>query len=132
MLTKRDLLRSAALAAITVTTAKAVPANAQAKADWPGILEAKAIAEEGFIYGLPIVMNYAVMYEFAVDREVRPVQGAVQSDQKRAPCLHVQRHRRRYAEQRHAIFHFVVRPARRADRGFGAGGGPRALLFGAA
>jgi hypothetical protein len=34
----------------------------------PSILETKAIAEEGFIYGLPIVMNYAVMYEYAVDR----------------------------------------------------------------
>jgi len=32
------------------------------------IAETKAIAEEGFIYGLPIVMNYAVMYEYAVDR----------------------------------------------------------------
>jgi plasmid maintenance system antidote protein VapI len=31
--------------------------------------EARAIAEEGFIYGLPIVMNYAVMYEYAVDTE---------------------------------------------------------------
>ena len=30
--------------------------------------ETKAIAEEGFIYGLPIVMNYAVMYEYAVDK----------------------------------------------------------------
>ncbi len=30
--------------------------------------ETKQIAEEGFVYGLPIVMNYAVMYEFAVDR----------------------------------------------------------------
>src|SRR5262245_45061806 len=29
--------------------------------------EAKAIAEEGFIYGLPIVMNYGVMYEYSVD-----------------------------------------------------------------
>jgi len=66
MLTKRDLLRSAALAAITVTTTKAVPASAQAK--WPDMREAKAIAEEGFIYGLPIVMNYAVMYEYSVDR----------------------------------------------------------------
>jgi hypothetical protein len=37
------------------------------QAQWPNIREAKAIAEEGFIYGLPIVMNYAVMYEFAVD-----------------------------------------------------------------
>jgi len=48
--------------------------------DKPGIAETKAIAEEGFIYGLPIVMNYAVMYEYAVDR-TRAVQGAVQSDQ---------------------------------------------------
>ena len=29
--------------------------------------QTKAIAEEGFIYGLPLVMNYAVMNEFAVD-----------------------------------------------------------------
>jgi hypothetical protein len=36
--------------------AKGVPA--------PGIAETKAIAEEGFIYGLPIVMNYAVMSLF--------------------------------------------------------------------
>jgi hypothetical protein len=40
--------------------AKGVPA--------PGIAETKAIAEEGFIYGLPIVMNYAVMNEFVIDR----------------------------------------------------------------
>jgi hypothetical protein len=31
--------------------------------------EAKAIAEEGYIYGLPIVMNYGVMYEYAVDKK---------------------------------------------------------------
>jgi hypothetical protein len=31
------------------------------------LLEAKDIAKEGFIYGLPIVMNYAVMYAYAVD-----------------------------------------------------------------
>jgi hypothetical protein len=35
--------------------------------EWPDIREAKAIAEDGFIYGLPIVMNYAVMYEYCVD-----------------------------------------------------------------
>src|SRR5438105_7304384 len=33
----------------------------------PSIAETKAIAEEGFIFGLPLVMNYAVMNEFAVD-----------------------------------------------------------------
>jgi hypothetical protein len=68
MLTKRDLLRSAALAAIAVTAAKSVPASAQTSTAWPNVFEAKAIAEEGFIYGLPIVMNYAVMYEYSVDK----------------------------------------------------------------
>jgi hypothetical protein len=37
----------------------------------PSIAETKAIAEKGFIYGLPIVMNYAVMYEYAVDTKSR-------------------------------------------------------------
>jgi hypothetical protein len=68
MLTKRDLLCSAAMAAFAATTAKSIPALAQNKAGWPSLLEAKDIAEEGFIYGLPLVMNYAVMQEFAVDR----------------------------------------------------------------
>ena len=36
--------------------------------DKPGIAETKAIAEEGFIYGLPLVMNYAVMYSGFVDK----------------------------------------------------------------
>ena len=39
--------------------AKGVPA--------PSLEQTKAIAEEGFIFGLPLVMNYAVMNEFAVD-----------------------------------------------------------------
>ena len=34
----------------------------------PGIAEVKAIAEEGFVYGLPLVMNYGVMYEFVIDK----------------------------------------------------------------
>ena len=38
----------------------------------------KHIAEEGFIYGLPIVMNYAVMYEFCVDKNSGQYKGAVQ------------------------------------------------------
>jgi hypothetical protein len=68
MLTKRDFLRSTALAAITAATTS-VPSSAQTNAQWPSVLEAKAIAEEGFIYGLPIVMNYAVMNEYAVNRD---------------------------------------------------------------
>lgn len=68
MITKRDLLGSAALAAISVAAVKSSPVLAQNKAEWPNVFEAKDIAEEGFIYGLPLVMNYAVMQEFAVDR----------------------------------------------------------------
>jgi len=68
MLTKRDFLHSAALGAITVATTGLASAQAQTSADRPGFFKAKDIAEEGFIYGLPIVMNYAVMYAYAVDR----------------------------------------------------------------
>ena len=64
MLTKRDLLRSTA--AIAAGAAIARPSLLMAQS-YPGIIEAKDIAEEGFIYGLPLVMNYAVMHEFAVD-----------------------------------------------------------------
>jgi len=44
------------------------PADDAVKVQAPGLAETKAIAEEGFIYGLPIVMNYAVMNEFVVDK----------------------------------------------------------------
>ncbi len=53
------------LVAITVAVLAAVPCMAQEKFVKG---EVRQIAEEGFIYGLPIVMNYAVMYEYAVDR----------------------------------------------------------------
>ena len=89
-------------------------APAAEAAEWPGI-ETKAIAEEGFIYGLPIVMNYAVMYEYAVDKNSGPVQGTVQPDQQRGPRLHLQGHGGRHAQQRHALFVPVAGPARRAD-----------------
>jgi hypothetical protein len=48
--------------------ATAEQADKKADIAAPGIAETKAIAEEAFIYGLPIVMNYAVMQEFAVDK----------------------------------------------------------------
>jgi hypothetical protein len=57
-------------ATLFVGCAREGEAIAQAEetdASRPGIAETKAIAEEAFIYGLPIVMNYAVMYEYAVD-----------------------------------------------------------------
>ena len=41
----------------------------------PGIAETKAIAEEAFVYGLPLVMNYAVMNEFVVDKDSSQYKG---------------------------------------------------------
>ncbi|MFO0787346.1 MAG: DUF1254 domain-containing protein [Phycisphaerales bacterium] len=47
--------------------------QAEMKAPTPGgapeAAAIRAIAEEGFIYGLPIVMNYAVMYEYWIDKD---------------------------------------------------------------
>jgi hypothetical protein len=56
---KRNLIAVALAAVLALATARAVDVTPA---------ETKAIAEEGFIYGLPIVMNYAVMYEYAVDK----------------------------------------------------------------
>jgi hypothetical protein len=51
--------------AVTQAKKKDVAAGVRA----PSIEETKTIAEEGFVYGLPIVMNYAIEYAFAVDRD---------------------------------------------------------------
>src|SRR6476619_272713 len=56
--------------------------------------ETKAIAEEGFIYGLPIVMNYAVMYDYAVDKN---------SGQYKAPFNQIKHEARVYTYEDTAI-----------------------------
>jgi len=56
--------------------------------------ETKAIAEEGFIYGLPIVMGYAVMYEYAVDKN---------SSQFKAPFNHIKNEARVYTYKDTAV-----------------------------
>ena len=63
-------LTAALLASLAGGCAPSDPVSQAEKTekDRPGMAETKAIAEEGFIYGLPLVMNYAVMYEFSVDR----------------------------------------------------------------
>jgi hypothetical protein len=44
------------------------PMTVSAQTGRPDFFAAKDIAEAGFIYGLPIVMSYGVLYEYAVDR----------------------------------------------------------------
>jgi len=62
------LLAAAALTADCGKKDESTAAAAKEVATLPSISEIKTIAEEGFIYGLPIVMNYAVMNEYAVDK----------------------------------------------------------------
>jgi hypothetical protein len=62
MITRRTLISTAPaglLAAGMLTRVRA--------AEMPPA-EAAAIAEEAFIYGFPMVMNYGVMYEYFIDK----------------------------------------------------------------
>jgi hypothetical protein len=59
---------TASAAPVSAAPAAAPPAEKPAEIAPPGIAETTAIAEEGFIFGLPIVMNYAVMNEFVLDK----------------------------------------------------------------
>src|SRR4051812_37228521 len=97
-------LRETAIAVLMATTIgiMAIPAAADdfvtiaEKADVTsiGILETKDIAEQGFIYGLPLVMNYAVMQEFAVDRN---------SGQFKAPFNHLANEHRVFTPEDTAV-----------------------------
>ena len=110
MITKRSFLSSlAAAAAIPAGLTNAGSARAQATGARPGLIAAKDIAEAGLIYGLPIVMNYAVMYEFVIDKG---------SDQYKAPFniikneferLHLQGYGCHHTQQRHALFSALAR-----------------------
>ncbi len=66
-LTKRDFLTSAGVAAAASIAAPFMSSRASAQSR-PGFFAARDIAEAGYIYGLPIVMNYGVMHEFVIDK----------------------------------------------------------------
>jgi hypothetical protein len=62
-----NAIASTLLCILTATFVTGCEKRNSSGAAVPGLEETGVIAEEGFIYGLPIVMNYAVMNEFAVD-----------------------------------------------------------------
>ena len=102
MFTKRQLLGGAALAASAAISGLS-PARAAATSR-SGFFAAKDIAEAGFIFGLPIVMNYAVMYEFVINKNSGQYKAPFNATHNESRRLHLQGHRRRHAEQRHAVF----------------------------
>ncbi|UWU77857.1 DUF1254 domain-containing protein [Bradyrhizobium huanghuaihaiense] len=60
-------MRSRAIVLLSLALSPMLPSAAMAQ--WPGIVETYDIAREGFIYGLPLVMNYKTMYQYSVDRD---------------------------------------------------------------
>ena len=71
MFTKRDFLRSAAFCCNRRCDDSVGASNSATNTDRLGF-KARGIAEAEFIFGLPIEMNYGVMYEYAVDRNSGP------------------------------------------------------------
>jgi hypothetical protein len=55
--------------AVLLTPGCKSPKSETAGTEAPDIAETKAIAEEAFIYGLPLVMNYAVMNELVLNTD---------------------------------------------------------------
>ena len=68
MLTKRELLKSISIGAAAAAAGKPGVGFAQANPPRPGFLKGKDIAEQGYVFGLPIVMAYGAMYEMAIDK----------------------------------------------------------------
>ncbi|ABS68972.1 protein of unknown function DUF1214 [Xanthobacter versatilis] len=68
MLSKRHFLKILAAGGLTAPALVPGLSRAASAPDRPGFFKAKEIAEAGFIYGLPLVMNYGVMYEYVVDK----------------------------------------------------------------
>ncbi len=62
---RRSLFGAAFLGAVAPCI---TPRIALAQAVRPGVIGAAEAAEQALIFGLPIVMNYAVMYDYAIDR----------------------------------------------------------------
>ena len=60
--------RHAVMATGSIGIGLAAPRLLRAQSDRPGPIGAFEDAEAAFVFGLPIVMNYAVLYDFVIDR----------------------------------------------------------------
>lgn len=64
---RRHLLTSIAIGGLASPGLSAGRASAQHIPSLSNLAEARRIAEAGYIFGLPIIMNYGIMYEYAID-----------------------------------------------------------------
>jgi hypothetical protein len=63
---RTKMLRLAAIGIVIVASSQATPSVAQEKS---AIAEVKAVAEEAYLYGFPMIVGYDVLYQFFIDRE---------------------------------------------------------------
>ena len=89
--------------------------------------ETKAIAEAGYIFGLPIVMNYGVMYQSAVDDPGSSRRRSTRSRTK--PACSLTGHGHRLAEQRYPVFSRLGGSSGGTDCPVGPRRGKVTLLF---
>lgn len=82
------------MAALTATMH---PCAAQADAP-PSVEEVKAVAEEAYAYGLPLVMAYTASYEFWLDKSSSQYKSPMGELGTQSSCFHSRRHRRHRAE----------------------------------
>lgn len=61
------VMRVTAMLALTLILYAPVSPAAQQPKEFPDAATVESIAAQGFVYGLPIVMHYAVTYEYSVD-----------------------------------------------------------------
>jgi hypothetical protein len=68
LFTKRLFLKSSLVASAVALVGTRFGARSAMAETSPGFIAAEDIAEAGYIFGLPLVMNYGTMYEFIVDK----------------------------------------------------------------
>ena len=73
-------------------------------ADKPGVVAIKDTVKEAYIYGFPMLMNYAVMREYFVDRNSGQYKAPFNTIYNEARVFTSEGHRDRHAEQRYALF----------------------------
>lgn len=105
-----DLMLFPGLYATAASAAKAVSDN-----------EAREIARQAYIFGLPMVTVYSTLYEFSIDKGNPQYKGPFNSILNIAPRVHAGRHRLRHEKFRHTLHLHRAGSSRRADGAVGAG-----------
>ena len=105
-------LKRAMTAIALISLMGAGPCRAQ---EQPAPGEVKAIAEEAYLYGFPMIVGYDVLYKYFIDRDSGQFKAPINQIHNEARVFTPKDTGDQHAQQRHALFDGAARPARRAD-----------------